>query len=348
VDFPEQLAHLIGVLFQDLLQVGREEGRETHVTSGHVTRFGAPFDGETGLRAAASESTMSATSMFSRRSFGKTGLVVGPLGLGSSYGLPGREVERAFDRGVSFFLWGSRRRADFGRGLRALAQKRREEIVVAVQSYSRFGSLLEWSVDRSLRALGTDYVDILGLAWWNGVTPRRIVDSALALRDKGKIRHLMVSCHHRPTFQAFIADRSFDGIMLRYNAAHPGAEADVFPHLSGLDPRDRPGVLAFTATRWGTLLDPRYLPPSLPRPRASDCYRFALTSPHVDVTLAGPKDGAELEEALAAATRGPLDEEELAWMNRVGAHVREATRKPRRVGLLDLADRLARPPRLGA
>ena len=292
---------------------------------------------------------MSAASAFSSpRSFGKTGLTVGPLGLGSSYGLPGREVERAFDRGVSFFLWGSRRRPDFGRGLRALARSHREEIVLAVQSYSRFGSLLEWSVDRSLRALGTDYVDILCLAWWNGVTPRRIVDSALALRDKGKIRHLMVSCHHRPTFQAFIGDRAFDGIMVRYNAAHPGADTDVFPYLDRLDRRDRPGVLSFTATRWGTLLDPAYLPDSSPRPRASDCYRFALTSPHVDVTLAGPRDAGELDEALAAVERGPLDAAELAWMTAIGAHVRERTRKPRRVGLLDLADRLARPRRLRA
>jgi aryl-alcohol dehydrogenase-like predicted oxidoreductase len=295
--------------------------------------------------------TEMATGAFTRRSFGKTGLVVGPLGLGSSYGLPGREVERAFDHGVSFFLWGSRRTPDFGRGLRALARRSREDIVIAVQSYSRFGSLLEWSVDRSLRALGTDYVDILCLAWWNGVTPRRIVDSALALRDKGKIRHLMVSSHHRPTFQTVVADRSFDAIMLRYNAAHPGADADVFPHLARLDPRDRPGVLAFTATRWGTLLNPGYLEGTgdhLPPPRASDCYRYVLTSPHVDVTLAGPRDAAELDEAVAAIERGPLSAEELAWMNRVGAHVREATRKPRRVGLLDLADRLARPRRLRA
>ena len=227
------------------------------------------------------------TAFFPPRFFGKTGLMVGRLGLGSSYGLPGREVERAFDHGVNFFLWGSRRRRDFGLGVRNLARTNRADIVVAVQTYTRMASLMEWSVDRALRSLRTDYVDVLCLAWWNGPTPRRIVDAALELRAKGKVRSLMVSCHHRPTFETFIADPSFDALMLRYNAAHPGADREVFPLLRG---PSRPGVVGFTATRWGTLLNPRLVPPNEPAPRASDCYRFAMTNPHVDVTLTGPQE----------------------------------------------------------
>jgi aryl-alcohol dehydrogenase-like predicted oxidoreductase len=263
---------------------------------------------------------------------------VGPLGLGSSYGLPAREVERAFDRGVNFFLWGSRRRDDFGRGIQTLARSRRDRIVVAIQSYTRAAWLLEGSVDRALRALAIDHVDVLCLAWWNGVTPRRIVDKALALKDKGKVRHLMVSCHHRPTFEAFIADPAFDALMVRYNAAHPGAEREVFPHLPS---ERRQGLVAFTATRWGTLVDPKLMPQGEATPRASDCYRFALGSPHVDVCLSGPKDGAELDEALTALDRGPLDPDEAAWIRRVGAHVRANTAKPGRVSLLDMFDRVA-------
>lgn len=263
------------------------------------------------------------------------------LGLGSSYGLSGSEVERAFDRGVNFFLWGSRRRSGFGDGLSALAQKHREDMVIAVQSYSRMGSLLPWSVDRSLRALRTDYVDVLCLAWWNGPTPKRILDAALALREKGKVRSIMVSCHHRPTFETFIKNPAIDALMVRYNAAHPGAEREVFPHLEPLSAEQRPGVVAFTATRWGTLLDPRLLPANERAPHASDCYRFALGNPYVDVVLSGPKDGEELDDALLALERGPMAADELAWMRRVGAHVRDATAKPKRVGLLDFVDRLA-------
>jgi aryl-alcohol dehydrogenase-like predicted oxidoreductase len=280
---------------------------------------------------------MQASSSFGPRSFGDTNMTVGPLALGSSYGLSGRDVERAYARGVNFFLWGSLRKRDFGVGLENLARTEREKMVIAVQSYTRLGSLMEWSVDRSLRSMKTDYVDILCLAWWNGPPPQRIVDAALRLRDKGKIRNLMVSCHHRPTFERFIADPSFDALMLRYNAAHPGAEREVFPHLA----KRRPGTLAFTATRWGTLLDPALTPEGEATPRGSDCYRFALSNPNVDVCLAGPKDGAELDEALAAVTRGRMTDDELAWMRRVGAHVRDVTGQKKSRSIIDLFDRLA-------
>lgn len=277
-----------------------------------------------------------------RRVLGATGREVGPIGLGSSYGLPGREVERAFERGVDFFLWGSRRRGDFGRGVREVARKDRARATIAIQTYARAAWTMPGSVERALRELGTDYVDILCLAWWNGVPPARIVDRAVALRDSGKVRHLMISCHERPTFARFVDDGRYDALMLRYNAAHPGAEREVFPFVDAAGSRERrPGVVAFTATRWGTLLHPRFTPEGERTPSASDCYRFALSHPTVDVCLSGPRDAAELDEALAAVERGPLDEAEMAWMRRVGAHVRSATKLQPRGGVMSLLDRVA-------
>jgi predicted aldo/keto reductase-like oxidoreductase len=81
-------------------------------------------------------------------------------------------------------------------------------------------------------------------------------------------------------------------------------------------------VVAYTATRWGALMDPTLTPAGDPTPRASDCYRFALTRPEVDVVIAGPKNGEELDEAMAALDRGPMSEDELAWMRRVGDAVK--------------------------
>jgi aryl-alcohol dehydrogenase-like predicted oxidoreductase len=273
---------------------------------------------------------------FAPRAFGSTGLTTSALGLGSSPGLPGRDVERAFERGVNFFLWGSLRRRDFARGLANLAKQHRPEMVVAVQSYTRWPSLMEWSVDRALRTMRTDYVDVLCLAWWNGPPPQRIVDAALALRDKGKVKSLMISCHHRPAFEGFIDDPAVDALMIRYNAAHPGAEREVFPHLA----KRRPGTVAFTATRWGTLLDRRYVPADEPLPGSADCYRFALSNPNIDVCLSAPKDAAQLDEALVALERGPLDEDEMAWMRRVGVAVRDAAAARRRLSPIDMLDRL--------
>jgi aryl-alcohol dehydrogenase-like predicted oxidoreductase len=266
-------------------------------------------------------------------SFGSTGLAISRLGLGSSYGVAGADVERAFERGVNFMFWGLRRRGDFGAGLRSIAARRREDLVLAVQSYTRVGALMGTSLDCALRALGTDYVDMLCLGWWDELPPERILDAARRLKDRGKARHLVISCHHRPSFELMARTPGLEGIMVRYNAAHPGAERDVFPLVANTNP----GVIAFTATRWGSLLDPKLVPSGEPVPRASDCYRFVLTHPSVHTTLAGPKNGAELDEAMAALDRGPMDPEELAWMRRVGLAVRGDTKAHRAVEQIDRA-----------
>jgi aryl-alcohol dehydrogenase-like predicted oxidoreductase len=275
---------------------------------------------------------------FPARTFGVTRLPVGPLGLGSSPGLHAAGVERAFERGVSFFLWGSLRRRGFGVGLRNLAQTRRDRMVIAIQTYTRAAWLMQLGVDRALRQLKTDYVDVLTLAWWNGAPPGRIVDEALRLRDAGKVRHLMISSHHRPYFEQAIGGGAFDAIMVRYNAAHPGAEREVFPHLAKRDV----GVVSFTATRWGTLLDPKYMAAGERVPSASDCYRFALSNPNVDVALSAPADDAQLDEALLALDRGPLDAQETTWIRRVGAQVRDATATGGGGSTIGRIDRIAR------
>jgi aryl-alcohol dehydrogenase-like predicted oxidoreductase len=250
--------------------------------------------------------------------FGRTGLSVSRLSIGSSYGVGGADLERAFERGVNFFFFGLRRRGGFAAGLRALTPRHRDQMVIAIQSYSRAACLVRPSVNAALRKLKVDQVDLLGLGWWNDLPPQKIIDAALALKEAGKVKHLLISCHHRPSFERMIADPTFGGIMLRYNAAHPGAEREVFPHLR--DPR--PGVLAFTATRWGKLTSPDLTPPGERTPTATDCYRFVLSSSDVDVALCGPSDGKRLDEAMAALDKGPMTAEEIAWMKRVGVAVR--------------------------
>jgi len=262
---------------------------------------------------------------------GRSGLRVSRIGLGASYGVGGADIEWAAERGVNFFYWGALRRPGFGRGVRAVAQRRREDAVIVVQTYTRVGFLMRLSLESALRSLGVDHADVLLLGWWNRPPPRRIIDAALALKEAGKARAIMISCHDRPQFEHMIRDPAFDAIMVRYNAAHPGAEREVFPLLDAGGAR--PGVVAFNATRWGTLLDPRLAPPGEARPRASDCYRFALSHPDVNVTLAGPKDRAELAEALLAIERGPMSPEEIDWMKRIGRAVRDAKTKPTRRGI---------------
>jgi aryl-alcohol dehydrogenase-like predicted oxidoreductase len=124
-------------------------------------------------------------------------------------------------------------------------------------------------------------------------------------------------------FETYMHDTRFDIIMVRYNAAHRGAEREVFPKLDEATPR--PGVVSYTATRWGYLVNPKFTPPGMKTPTAADCYRFALTNPNVDLCLSGPASREQLEANLRALELGPLSDEEMRWMKAVGDHVHRLT-----------------------
>jgi predicted aldo/keto reductase-like oxidoreductase len=267
---------------------------------------------------------------------GRSAVHSSALGIGSSFGIQSPDLEYAFERGINYFYWGSVRRPGFGRAVRGLAQHHRQQLVIVVQSYTRVGSLMRGSLLSGLRKLGTDYADFLLLGWWNELPPDRILDAARALREEGLARHLMISCHHRPSFRAYAELPDIDAVMVRYNAAHPGAEEEVFPHLGEAPP----GVVAYTATRWSDLINPNLTPQGLATPRASDCYRFALSNISVNCCITGPKDRAELDEALCALDRGPMDPDELSWMRRVGTAVKRHARP--HSGSMSLVDRLTR------
>jgi aryl-alcohol dehydrogenase-like predicted oxidoreductase len=246
---------------------------------------------------------------------GRTGFSVGRLGLASSYGADDRCVAAAFDAGVNYFYWGTLRRGPFARGLRELAAAR-ERIVVTIQSYSRMAALVPWSLERALRALRMEYADVLLLGYWNRPVSPAILDAARKLRERGLARHIGLSTHNRKLAGALAASGEIDVLHVRYNAIHRGAEQEIFAGLSPVEAR--PGIVSFTATSWGQLLTPAKLPPGERVPTASDCYRFAMSNPAVDVCLAGPKNLAELEGGLEALRRGPMDPDQLDWMRRAG------------------------------
>jgi aryl-alcohol dehydrogenase-like predicted oxidoreductase len=110
-----------------------------------------------------------------------------------------------------------------------------------------------------------------------------------------------------------------DVIMIRYNAAHRGAERDLFPVTQ---PLGLP-VIAYTALRWGALIrpTPEDLPSfSVPRPPA--WYRFVLQHPAVSVTLSAPQTRAELDEDLSVlTTEGPLADAEYAALAEHGERI---------------------------
>ena len=106
-------------------------------------------------------------------------------------------------------------------------------------------------------------------------------------------------------------------LMVRYNAAHPGAEEDIFPHVD----HQSTALVSYTATRWRKLLKrPRGWTGDVPT--AADCYRFCLSHDAVDISLMGVKDAAQLEANLRGLEKGPMVGEEMDTMRAFGRAVR--------------------------
>jgi aryl-alcohol dehydrogenase-like predicted oxidoreductase len=255
---------------------------------------------------------------FTHTTLGRTGLQVCRLGLSATY-RPGRDVVRqALDSGINFlFCYGFDTHVT--KTVRELPPSERHHLVVATGAYNLLVGHpnLRRTLEKRLRQLGSDYIDIF---LFLGVTkPKHLTDHVrgelLKFRQEGKVRFVGMSGHDR-IFHGEEARRGdLDVLMLRYNAAHRGAETDTFPHLQ----QHNPGVVSYTATRWSYLLRrPKGWPKDGRIPTASECYRFVLSNPNVHVCLTAPSNRRHVEENLAALTAGPLSAEDYAFMKEFG------------------------------
>ncbi|HEU0035966.1 MAG TPA: aldo/keto reductase [Kofleriaceae bacterium] len=254
---------------------------------------------------------------FTHRDLKAVGKRVFRLGLAANYGIEEAGIRSAFERGINYVFVTPR--GAMTKPLREVLARDRERLVVAAGPLvGWFGGSIRRSAERTLRKLGTDYLDIFQLTWlgvasaWND----RTLSELRHLKESGKVKALGVSIHDRERAGKLADDSPLDMLMIRYNAAHPGAERDIFPHLA----KRQPSIVAYTATSWRKLLK---------RPRgwdgnvmsAGDCYRFCLSSPHVDVVLTGPASAQQLDDNLAALAKGPLTDDEQTWMRSFGAAV---------------------------
>lgn len=249
---------------------------------------------------------------------GRTGLKVGRLGMAAGYGVPAEGVEEAFEMGVNYFYWGALRRSPMAEGIRRLAKRDREKLVIVVQNYWPWAKLIPGSLKRALKELGLEYADILLFSTFRKMPNQWLIDKALELKNRGLVHHLGLACHQRTRFAQVEKERIFDVLHVRYNAVHRGAEKDVFPHLS----KERgPGVVIFTATCHTRLLRRSYVPQNEKIPTPVDCYRFVLSNHFPNVCLCGPRDMKELREDLKTLEMDSMKGEELDWMRRVGDYI---------------------------
>lgn len=253
------------------------------------------------------------------------------MGVAANGGLLSDDVSYAAGRGVNLWLYGR----SFGQATAPLqdllAREREKHVVVMLGTFVLTARGARRAVEKARRELGIDTVDLF-LMPWLGRTARfspAIQDALVEMRGAGLVRGVGTSIHDRERAGRLAADSILDAFMLRYNAKHPGAETDVFPHLVKRDPI----VISYTATSWRQLLKPLkgiQMPPwpgadlgaTMPPLTAAMCYRFVLNSPHVHATWTAPATRQELDENLAAVEAGPLSPQEEAWVREYGRQVK--------------------------
>lgn len=245
------------------------------------------------------------------------------------------DVHYAFERGVRYFNWCGKPDG-LSRAVREFGDRRRET-VFAAQIKARSADEAERELDWILEQTGGDRLDIGTLyyveseAEWEAIIgPGGAWGALAARRQQGDLGLLGLTSHQRPLAARWALERSEDGarcldmLMIRYNAAHTGAEEEVFPVTSEIGM----AVVTFTGVRWRDLLHRTPDdPPGFEPPCAADCYRFCMAHPAVTVALAAPDGRAELVADLAA-----LDDPGVpcgGWMQAMRDHGRRVHRHAR-------------------
>src|SRR5215467_6104393 len=164
------------------------------------------------------------------RILGRTGLKVTELGFGSEAVSDVSVFERALDAGVNFFDTArSYQNGNAERALGAALRGKRNQVTLCTRSYADNARQISLDLDDSLKALGTDHVDIWYLGEKNspGEIKEDMLELQRAAQKAGKIRFRGVSSH-RPAAIADLAIREkLDVIQIPYNFAI-GTRRDPF------------------------------------------------------------------------------------------------------------------------
>ncbi len=210
------------------------------------------------------------------------------------------DVEYAIERGINYLNW-CRHSDGLSRAVAGMGGARRR-VVLAAQFEARSAQDAEREFPSMLEELGTDYIDVLTFyyvesenEWREIVAPGGAWEYLAEEKRRGRLKLIGLTSHQRRLAAQWAKSDKLDLLMIRYNAAHRGAERELFPVAHD---KQIP-VVTFTGLRWKALLHgtPED-PPGFVTPSALDCYRFCLAHPVVSVTLMAPGNRVELEENL--------------------------------------------------
>src|SRR5438445_11754736 len=196
----------------------------------------------------------SPTTEMQRTRLGRSGLNVsriafGTWQLGGDWGATDepaaiRAIRHAYDRGINFF--DTAQGYGFGASEQLLAKaihgSPRESVVIATKGGLRplggprverdaSAAWIRKGVDDSLRALATDYIDLLQVHWPDPNTPFAETAGALAeLVMAGKVHHVGVSNFDPQQMDEFSRTLPVETLQPPYSIFHRDVEAEILPY----------------------------------------------------------------------------------------------------------------------
>src|SRR5262249_2660705 len=204
--------------------------------------------------------------------------------------------------------------------LAALVARKREQIIVATGSGSRRLAGLRAARRKLPALLGIGVIDIFFIEYVHpGDNPdvmfgkNGVLDELWQWKQSGWVRFGGPPANNGSRPRRLAPVSRVVWLMHGSNMAHRKASRGVSPAAA----KARTPIVAFTATRWGTLLKP-YADWTAQPPTASDCYRYCLAQPAVHVVLTAPRSLVELERNLDVLELPPMSKQKRGHWQRFG------------------------------
>ncbi|MEN6320372.1 MAG: aldo/keto reductase [Syntrophaceae bacterium] len=234
------------------------------------------------------------------RTLGRTGMKITIVSFGAMLTPESEVMEIAFENGVNYVdtarrYMGGRNEEIVGRALKG----RRHKVYVATktQPASKSKDAIVKDVETSLRALGTDYVDVIQL---HNLTSKdrafipETREALIQLKEQGKVRFFGVTTHTNQSnvLNALVEDRDrfFDMALVKYNFESRADVKDSIARaaMAGI------GIIAMKTQAGGYKTDA--LGPISPHQAA---LKWALQNTHITAAIPGMRSMAELREDIA-------------------------------------------------
>ena len=235
------------------------------------------------------------------RTLGRTGLKITIISFGAMLTPEPEVMKIAFDHGVNYVDTARRYMGGKNEEIVARALKgNRDKVYVAtkISPASTSKENIFKDVETSLKALETDYVDVIQLHNLTGREDRifnpEIREALVRLKEQGKVRFFGVTTHKNETevlhALADDKDRFFDTALVKYNFKSDAQTKQAIARAA----QANIGIIAMKTLAGGYTTDA--LGPFSPFQAA---IKWVLQDQHITATIPGMRDLAQLREDIA-------------------------------------------------